>query len=71
MLAWKVYGFTVVVTRDGLATLTLELPQAPWWWVVTGIFVFCVPVQLYVLVDQLVQAVTGEPADEAETGAPE
>lgn len=67
LLAWKVFGFTAIVTRDGLATLTLELPQAPWWWAVSGIFILCLPVQLFVLFDRLYQAVTGRaaPADES------
>ncbi len=62
MLAWKVFSFTVIMTRDGLTTLTLELPQAPWWWVVTAIFILCLPVQLFVLVDQISQAISGRPA---------
>ena len=66
LLAWKVFGFTAIVTRDGLATLTLELPQAPWWWGVSGIFILCMPVQLFVLFDRLYQAVTGRAAPAGE-----
>lgn len=68
LLAWKISAFTLIATRDGLTTLTLELPQAPWWWVVTFIFCLCVPVQLFMFCDQVYQAVTGEPATPADTG---
>ncbi len=71
MLAWKVYGFTIIMTKDGLTTMTLELPQAPWWWVVTVIFVLCVPVQLFVLIDHISQAVSGRPAEVPDTPSSE
>lgn len=63
MIAWKVFDFTAIVSRDGLATLTLEIPQAPWWWMVTAIFILCIGVQMFVLVDRLYRAITGELED--------
>lgn len=62
MLAWKIYGFAVTTTEDGLTTLTIELPQAPFWWVVAAIFIICVPVQLFLLADKFMQFLRGRPA---------
>ena len=62
MLAWKVYGFAIITTQDGLTTLTIELPQAPFWWAVAAIFAICVPVQLFLLIDKFLQTLSGRPA---------
>jgi len=62
LLAWQFVRFTVWdVTLTGLATPVLEIPQAPWWWVVTAIIVLCVPVQVYVLFESWVRAIRGAP----------
>ncbi len=49
------------MTLTGLATDVLEVPQAPWWWVVTIIVIICVPIQLIVLIESLIRAVRKEP----------
>jgi TRAP-type C4-dicarboxylate transport system permease small subunit len=59
LIAWKVFYFTLDVTRTGLATIVLQLPQAPWWWIVTIIFAFCIPVQVVVLIKKILQALRG------------
>ncbi len=62
LLAWHFFRFTLYdVTLTGLATHVLEIPQAPWWWVVTTIVLICVPIQLVVLVETVVRAVRGVP----------
>ena len=61
ILVWKILFFTLDVTRSGLATIVLQLPQAPWWWIVTAVFVVCIPVQAIILVKKL-----GSTASESE-----
>jgi TRAP-type mannitol/chloroaromatic compound transport system permease small subunit len=62
LLAWQFFRFTLFdVTLTGLGTVVLELPQAPWWWVVTVIIMACVPVQLVVVIDAIIRAVNGRP----------
>ncbi len=64
LLAWQFFRFTLYdVTLTGLATPVLEIPQAPWWWVVTTIVVLCVPIQVYVLAEAVVRAVRGKPRE--------
>lgn len=57
MFAWKIFVYTVGITRDGQTTLTLEILQAPWWWVVSAIFILCVPTQLFILAEQVCRAI--------------
>jgi TRAP-type C4-dicarboxylate transport system permease small subunit len=59
LLAWKILFYTVDVTRSGLASIVLQLPQAPWWWMVTVIFFICIPVQAIILVKKLLKAIRG------------
>jgi TRAP-type C4-dicarboxylate transport system permease small subunit len=62
VLAWQFFRFTLYdVTLTGLATPVLEIPQAPWWWVVTAIIVLCVPIQAVVLAEAVLRAVRGRP----------
>ena len=74
LLAWQFFRFTLYdVTQTGLATMVLEFPQAPWWWVVTTFIAACVPLQLTVVVDAVIRAIRGGPPayelhQEAETG---
>lgn len=62
LLAWQFFRFTLYdVTLTGLATPVLEIPQAPWWWVVTTIIFICLPVQLGVLYEFFGRAMRREP----------
>lgn len=62
LLAWQFFRFTLYdVTLTGLATPVLEIPQAPWWWVVTAIILICVPIQMIVLLESWLRAVRREP----------
>ena len=57
------------VTQSGLATIVLQLPQAPWWWMVTVVFAVCIPVQGIILVKKLISAIRG-PMAVLEAGHP-
>ena len=35
------------------------MPLAPWWWITTGIMALCVPVQTWVLLSRLDDAIRG------------
>ena len=59
LIAWKVFFYAADITRTGQATIVLQLPQAPWWWIVTVIFAFCIPVQVIVLIKKFLQALKG------------
>ena len=62
LFAWQFFRFTLDdVTRTGLATVVLEVPQAPWWWIVTAIMALCVPIQVMVVVESVLRAVRGVP----------
>ena len=68
LFAWQFFRFTLEdVTRTGLATPVLEIPQAPWWWVVTVISALCVPVQVMVIVEAVSRAWLGRPRAVEET----
>lgn len=56
-------------TAQGLTSLTLEWPQAPWWWAGAAIFALSLPVQVWVLFLAVLGAVTGrDPIPEGEGG---
>ena len=67
LLAWKILFYTVDITRSGLATIVLQLPQAPWWWLVTVVIALCIPVQAIILVKKLISALRG-PVSAPESG---
>lgn len=64
MMAWKIFGFALATTQDGLTTLTIELPQAPFWWATAAIFIVCVPVQLFLLTVKFWEFLSGRRAAE-------
>ena len=62
LLSWQFFRFTLHdVTLTGLATAVLELPQAPWWWMVTAIIFVCTAIQVVVLLEAGVRAWRGVP----------
>lgn len=62
LLSWQFFRFTLHdVTLTGLATAVLELPQAPWWWIVTAIVFACTAIQVLVLLEAGVRAWRGVP----------
>lgn len=67
LYAWQFVRFSIGVTNNGLASGVLEVPQAPWWWIVSIIVVISVVVQVGVLIRDFHFAFTGEmPADTGE-----
>jgi len=72
LYAWQLLRYAAKLTANGLASGVLEIPQAPWWWVVAIILVFSVLVQLAVVAETIVAWRKGEmPVLEgsADTGA--
>jgi TRAP-type C4-dicarboxylate transport system permease small subunit len=66
LFAWQFFRFTLYdVTLTGLATVVLEVPQAPWWWVVTALIWLCVPVQIVVVGECVLRAFRGVPRPSA------
>ena len=66
LLSWQFFRFTLHdVTLTGLATAVLELPQAPWWWVVTALIFLCTAVQALVLWETVARAWHGLPRTSA------
>lgn len=66
LFAWQFFRFTLYdVTFTGLASPVLEVPQAPWWWIVTTIIWICVPIQIVVLVESIMRAIRGIPRSHA------
>jgi TRAP-type C4-dicarboxylate transport system permease small subunit len=61
LFAWRLLFYSIDVTRSGLATVVLEFRQAPWWWTVTAIMMFCILVQTYVLINKYLIARSGRP----------
>ena len=68
IFAWRIFEYALEVTRTGLATTVLELPQGPWWWVVAALFALCVPIQAVVVIERLARAIRGIPPDPAAGG---
>ena len=72
LFSWQFFRFTLHdVTLTGLATAVLELPQAPWWWMVTGIIFVCTAIQVVVLLEAVLRAWYGvpkAPASAADSG---
>lgn len=59
LLAWQFALMTLDYGSSGRNTMTVELPIAPWWWVTTSVIMFCVPVQLLVLIVRIWEAIIG------------
>ena len=48
-MSWQFIGYTQELAAAGETTWIIGIVVAPYWWVVTGLVIFCVPVQLLVL----------------------
>lgn len=59
VMAWQFWRFSYDVAEAGDTTPILRVPLAPWWYVSTAIVTACVPVQVIVVVGNVVRAVTG------------
>jgi len=58
LLVWRLFFYSIMVTRSGLATVVLQFRQAPWWWTVTAIMLICIPVQIFVLINRFRSALS-------------
>ena len=59
LYSWKMLFYTIEVTESGLGSIVLQLPQAPWWWLVTIVTIVCIPVQGIMLYRKLTAATRG------------
>lgn len=69
LVAWQFVDFAYDETINHRYTWTIEMPTAPWWWVVSAVIIACVPVQLGVTVVRFWQAIHGradEPFDDGD-----
>ena len=59
LLVWQFFYLTLDLQANNRTTRTIEMPLAPWWWITTAIMAFCVPVQAWVLLSRLDDAIRG------------
>ena len=59
VVAWQIAAFALEETVKHRFTQTLEMPTAPWWWVVAAILLMCVPVQFVIATGKTASAITG------------
>lgn len=62
VLAWQFAVFSAEAQRSGLGSMVLQIPQAPWWWIVTAILALCLPFQLVVIARSARRALAFGPA---------
>lgn len=60
LLAWQFVLTGIDVTINDRVTGTVKIPVAPWWWIATTFIIFCVPVQLWMLVKSFMALGTGK-----------
>lgn len=48
LIVWQFFRLTLDYQASGRTTQTIEMPFAPWWWLISVIMALCVPVQAYV-----------------------
>jgi|TARA_Y100000746_G_C15318237_1_gene372582 TRAP-type C4-dicarboxylate transport system permease small subunit len=58
-LAWQFILTGIDVTINNRVTGTVKILVAPWWWIATTFIIFCVPVQLWMLVKSFFALRTG------------
>ncbi len=59
LMSWQFIGYTKELAAAGETTWIIGIVVAPYWWVVTGFVIFCVPVQLLVLLRVILRAPKG------------
>jgi TRAP-type C4-dicarboxylate transport system permease small subunit len=65
IVVWQIFVFALDETLNSRFTQTLEMLTGPWWWLVSGVIVICVPVQVLVTLVAVMRAVTGRAPDAA------
>jgi TRAP-type C4-dicarboxylate transport system permease small subunit len=71
LYAWQMLRYALKATFTGEASGILEIPQAPWWWLVAAILTVSVLVQAAVVVEAVLALRSGDvkPAGSADHGA--
>jgi C4-dicarboxylate transporter DctM subunit len=54
LIAWRVGVYTYEAQSRGMETMILQWPLSPFLWVITALFVFCVPVQFLAFIRSIV-----------------
>ncbi len=63
LIVWQFFRLTMDYQANGRTTDTIEMPLAPWWWVISIIMALCIPVQAYVFFINLRTTLTGGAID--------
>lgn len=63
LIVWQFFRLTMDYQVNHRTTDTIEMPLAPWWWVISVIMALCVPVQAYVFATNLRTTLTGGAID--------
>jgi|TARA_B100000315_G_scaffold257675_1_gene307258 TRAP-type C4-dicarboxylate transport system permease small subunit len=56
LMGWQFIGYTQELASAGETTWFIGIKVAPYWWVVTGFVIFCIPVQFLVLLRVILRA---------------
>jgi len=56
LMSWQFIHYTQELAAAGETTWIIGIIVAPYWWVVTGLVIFCVPMQLLVLLRVILRA---------------
>ena len=74
-IAYEFIVLTLDLQLNQRVTSTIKMPVTPWWWVTTGIFLCCIPVQLWIVMARAAEIVSGvdlvgdkRPSDLDQTG---
>ena len=54
LMSWQLIKYVNEVIDTGETTWILQIPVAPWWAVTAAIIIFCVPVQLFVTINDAI-----------------
>ena len=60
LLAWQFVLTGIDVTVNHRVTGTVKIPVAPWWSIATTFVIFCVPVQIWMVVKSFIELKTGK-----------
>lgn len=59
LLVWQFVRLTLDYQANERVTGTIEMTIVPWWWLTTFVISICLPVQVLVVVQRLMTAITG------------
>lgn len=61
VIVWQFVLLTLDFQANHRSTPTIEMLVAPWWWATTALMAMTVPVQAYVFLTTLAEAIAGRP----------